>query len=259
MEHVEAGTVKEIERISREAEREKLRDTNEIREIHGEKYVRNKAGELVKFEAADYQPGCLEFNTLQSLVDYVKDNPDKAFGEGAKRFARIVDPETVEVGFGARLPYMRRCVIAKADAVLPAFEFGKRVAIERFLVDIRSLFVRTTAIDQVVDWLSNIDSTNAVRATDDGLSQVVTVNRGARGKEGIRIPNPIPLQPHRTFAEVPQPESPFLLRMYAGGLGELPTVSLTDADLGGWRLVAIRSIKEWLTTELKGSDVSVYG
>ena len=54
------------------------------------------------------------------------------------------------------------------------------------------------------------------------------------------------LQPFRTFLEVAQPESMFLLRLKEGG-----NVGLFEADGGVWRLEATRNIAGYFEENLK--------
>jgi hypothetical protein len=57
----------------------------------------------------------------------------------------------------------------------------------------------------------------------------------------IPIPNPVKLSPFRTFIEVEQPESLFVLRGRKG-----PQWALFEADGGLWKIKAIQNIKNWL-------------
>lgn len=58
--------------------------------------------------------------------------------------------------------------------------------------------------------------------------------------------NPIrKLKPYRTFNEVDQPESEFLLRLSEGG-----GVALYEADGGAWKLQARRNVAEYLKNAL---------
>ena len=56
----------------------------------------------------------------------------------------------------------------------------------------------------------------------------------------------VQLQPYRTFLEIDQPVSEFLLRV-----GKEGSISLREADGGVWRLEAKRSIAAWLTDKMQ--------
>lgn len=56
----------------------------------------------------------------------------------------------------------------------------------------------------------------------------------------------VQLKPYRTFIEIDQPESEFLLRLHDG-----MKVALYEADGGAWKLQARTNIAEYLKTELR--------
>ena len=60
------------------------------------------------------------------------------------------------------------------------------------------------------------------------------------------------LAPMRTFCEITQPVSPFVLRVQEG-----PAVALFEADAGEWRNAAVRGIKDYLTMMLDGLNVVI--
>jgi hypothetical protein len=63
---------------------------------------------------------------------------------------------------------------------------------------------------------------------------------GVATVSNTQVPNPIKLKPFRTFAEIEQPESEFILRLQDG-----PRIALFAADGGKWKLEAINSIKKY--------------
>lgn len=58
--------------------------------------------------------------------------------------------------------------------------------------------------------------------------------------------------PLRTFYEVEQPSSPFVLRF-----SENAKVALFEGDGGAWKLEAVENIKKWLRTKLYGENVHI--
>jgi len=247
---VGGAAIREIERIAREAELLKTA----VVEIDGAKYSNRP---LTRVDKPEFVPDPLDLTTLQGLVDFIRDKPDEEFLGGRKVFVHVAGPEEVLFVTGAGGPQMRRQTIARAEAEVPQIAYGQQMNIEGFVVLLRTCFLPTPSRDALVDLLSNIDATNAVTLTDDGLSQQCVVNRGVRGKIGVKLPNPCPLAPYRTFSAVTQPESPFLVRLHGGGEGRLPSVSIHEADLGQWKLAAIQNVKTFLVDALPG--VAVYG
>jgi hypothetical protein len=63
------------------------------------------------------------------------------------------------------------------------------------------------------------------------------------------VKNPVMLQPYRTFREVGQPQSEFLVRLQSGE--KLPTVAVFEADGGSWQVEAIQKIVRFLRDGLQ--------
>lgn len=246
--------IKEVERIAREAAIGKDKELWEVRTIGGESYVNKELKHLPKLEPG---PGPLGLSTLQGLVDYVRAGFDAKFTDGRNGFVLINSPTSVQYGFGADGPYLRRSFVVVCDAEVPEIAFGQKMGIEAFLTSLRTLYVQTPAIQQLIDWFSKIDSTQAITLSENGMSQQLVINKGVRGAESVKIPNPIPLQPFRTFAQVTQPESPFFIRLHDGDPTRaiLPTVSVTEADMGQWVLAATKNIKDFLRDSLPEGSV----
>lgn len=80
---------------------------------------------------------------------------------------------------------------------------------------------------------------------DSGVTQEVSVRRGVALKEQQTVQPIVHLQPYRTFLEVAQPASDFLLRIDKDG-----HPALYEADGGAWKLEAKRSIAAYLGEQL---------
>jgi hypothetical protein len=57
--------------------------------------------------------------------------------------------------------------------------------------------------------------------------------------------------PYRTFPEIDQPASKFTLRMQSSNGEGMPYAALFEADGAAWKIVAIRSISEYLKSKLE--------
>ncbi len=77
------------------------------------------------------------------------------------------------------------------------------------------------------------------------MSQEVTARQGIALSQRVAVKPRVPLRPYRTFLEVEQPESEFLLR-----LDEQGRVGLFEADGGMWKMTAKHSIADYLEFEL---------
>ena len=84
---------------------------------------------------------------------------------------------------------------------------------------------------------------------DNGINQTTTVKSGVASLAKATAPNPVTLRPYRTFTEVTQPSSQFVLR-----INKEAELALFEADGGKWKLEAIKNIADYLKTGLKGKD-----
>ncbi len=84
---------------------------------------------------------------------------------------------------------------------------------------------------------------------DDGVTQKATVSKGIASKEQCIVPNPVHLQPFRTFVEVDQPESAFVFRMRDDGRDGVQC-AIFEADGGAWKNEAMENIRAYLQDEL---------
>ena len=100
-------------------------------------------------------------------------------------------------------------------------------------------------MDYLLDILSRISKESNVTSKDNGVSQSVEARQGIALKENIPVRPRVPLRPFRTFQEVEQPESEFLLR-----LNEEGSIGLFEADGGMWKLAARQTIKAFLEDKL---------
>lgn len=83
------------------------------------------------------------------------------------------------------------------------------------------------------------------------MTQKATVSRGIASKEQCIVPNPVYLQPFRTFVEVDQPESAFVFRMRDDGRDGVQC-AIFEADGGAWKNEAMENIKVYLQAQLEG-------
>ena len=89
---------------------------------------------------------------------------------------------------------------------------------------------------------------DSVTNKDDGFAQTITVKSGINHFIKQEIKNPVMLTPYRTFLEVEQPTSGYLLRVER--VGKQPYFYLYETDGGMWAFDAIANIKTWLEETL---------
>lgn len=177
---------------------------------------------------------------LSGLVDYVKSN----FDVEEQLMIHIASPTTVNCFTSINGNY-NRSTFVKTEALIPDFDFGHWHDVENFIISLQSAFVLNDDRDLVLKLVGNIKEENVKTYGDSGYTQMVTARAGTQLSADVLVPNPVALQPYRTFIEVEQPESNFVFRLKDG-----PRCSLFEADGGAWKLEAIKNIKGYLTTEL---------
>jgi len=99
-----------------------------------------------------------------------------------------------------------------------------------------------------LQFVSSVTEEGGARAVDDGVTQTVTMKRGAKlGLEGM--PNPVTLAPYRSFREIEQVESKFLLRYRD------VKFALFDVEGNAWQYEAVRRVAEYLCGKLTGVTI----
>ena len=95
-----------------------------------------------------------------------------------------------------------------------------------------------------------------VTSVDNGVTQTVEASQGISLKSTVAVRPRVELQPFRTFLEVDQPASEFLLRIDGSD-----RVGLFEADGGVWKLEAKNNIAAYLrkalADEIKSDKVVV--
>jgi hypothetical protein len=204
--------------------------------------------------ALDPLPEPILVGTLQGLVDYAKANRDQL--ELSKVVAHVVGPDRVDLAGAVYSPPAdhRRIVACAADRELvktrPMCPLNAFADAETFVIHLLANFEHDLDHEHVLGVVSSLREERVKETDDDSYSQTVTARDGIVSVASVSVKNPVNLRPHRTFAEVTQPASPFILRFRGGGQGQKPAVGLFEADNGAWRLEAIGRIREWLSSRL---------
>lgn len=205
-------------------------------EAAGNIYSTNQLYRLDK----EQEVNAINVRSLSGLVDYVKSN----FDHERSLMIHVESPTKVNV-FDALNDINDRRTYVKAGALLPSITFEQFIDREKFQIMLQACFVQNEHKSTVLKIISSIVEDSGVTTVDDGMSQRVTARTGVATVENINIPNPVTLKPFRTFAEVPQPESEFVLRLKEGG-----RVGLFEADGGAWELNAMANIAAYLEEAL---------
>lgn len=227
--------IEKIEQLTRDTE-------TKIIEVNGEKY---STRQMYKVEKPYYGPMRIALNTLDSLVDIVKVELTKA---QLPLFVRVTSPTKVDVftTYKDKEEKCKRDYIYECTAELPDIITDRFIEYESFIIALMSKFVENEDSLYTLNLLSNVTDSNSVTSSDNGLSQSVQAKKGIVMIDNVLIKPIVNLIPFRTFLEVEQPASNFLLRLKEGG-----GVAIFEADGGAWKLEAKRKTQEYLQLKFK--------
>lgn len=195
-------------------------------------------------------PETLHVSTLLGVRNYVKTNIDMhAFNE----LMVLVESPTSVMLCGKVHPStegFRRFTWMGAEAE-ETEGFGEYQPADRFTVWLMTQFVPTPERDELLALVASIRENSVRETVDDGVAQEVKTGRGIKLVGMQKVPSPVLLKPYRTFPEIEQPSSPFVLRLRTSTSGnDRPELALIEADGGAWKVDAINRIGEYFTTHL---------
>ena len=237
-------------------ERMKAQVKPEIVEIYGTPHYRDLHGDILPVDKPEPDEGVMPQTfrafTLKGLVDWIKADVDKLFTQdNPAALVSVASPH--EVVYGAltgdamRRPMLARCSYAAPDIPLETF-----VDAETLAITMQATFKQDEARDAVLGVMSNLSEQQSAQTSDDGFSQRVTIKSGVQEIDSKVFKNPAPLRPMRTFSEVEQPISPFVVRFKEG-----KKAALFNADGGAWEVAAVKNIGDFLRAELDGTNTVV--
>lgn len=211
---------------------------NKIYDIHGDVYSDR---DLIRIPPHVAHPVCASVTGLDSIVKLVHNELD-VLGN-LPLFIRVDGARTVSV-FSTFDAEMERDTLYKATCDVPDFREGFR-EYEKAIIELRSKFIPGEGVDYLLDLLSRVSKDSGVTTHDNGVSQEVEARQGVSLKTIVQVRPRVPLRPYRTFLEVEQPESEFLLRLDDDG-----NVGLFEADGGMWVMEAKKRIAAYFEAEL---------
>lgn len=224
----------------------------QVLDINGEKWTAYK-GRLERVKPPHPEkPDVFKAFSLSGLVDFIKADVDRIFENGVPHIVRVVSPKRVEVLSPMIGPYHERFIEAECDALVPDIPFGRFQGVDEFQIMLQSRFEDSANRALVLQLSGSLRTEQENKIADDGVSQKVTIKRGVATADDVTVKNPVVLKPLRTFYEVAQPESPFILRF-----NENANAALFEGDGGAWKLRAVENIRAWLAGKLEGCNVVV--
>lgn len=201
----------------------------------------------------DPQPRPFLAFSLRGLVDYIKTDVDGLFAaQEVRHIVSVCGVDTVKVYTPITGYSKSRHVIAECRAHVPEIPFNRYIDPEDFQIMVQTRFQDSDNRKTVLKLAGNIKGEQSMQTADDGVSQKVTIKRGVATAADVIVSNPVLLTPLRTFYEVEQPSSPFVIRF-----SENAQAALFEGDGGAWMLKAVENIRTWLEAALIGYNVEV--
>lgn len=210
----------------------------QIFDIDGEHYT---DGDMTRIPPHVDRPRSISVSGLDSICKLIRAEREKV---GATIMVQVSSYKQVDV-MTTYLPDFSRNVLYSAVADAPGIRTGWREH-EEALIELRSLFIPNSGTEYLLDLLSHMSENSSVVSKDNGVTQQVEARQGVDLKAMVAVKPRVKLIPFRTFLEVTQPESEFLLRVDKDrGIG------FFEADGGIWKLEAKRNIAEYFEANLK--------
>lgn len=221
--------IKEIERMSAPT----------IHEVEGSIFSNQ---ELVHVMDKKPMPRCIDLTGLDSICKMVRCEAEHV---GLQIFIQVKDYHNVSV-FTALDDDEDRLYLYKCAADTPAVTTDRFMAYEKAVIELRSLYIPNEGTKYLLQLLSSISNESKVTSSDNGVTQQVEARSGIALNSMVKIEPRVTLQPFRTFIEVEQPASEFLLR-----INERGEIGFFPADGGVWKLEATRNVAGYFETALK--------
>lgn len=127
---------------------------------------------------------------------------------------------------------------------VPGWDSKVQLGFEEMQIALRTRFQETPDALYAMKLLSDISTGAKITFNDNGVATSVVTKKGIDLQANETIRPIVKLKPYRTFQEVEQPESTFLIRVNERG------ISFTEADGGMWKLRARETVKAFLEKAL---------
>ena len=214
-----------------------------ITEVDGSTFRITSDGDVKEVLPTIFHPDTLPLNSLDALIKMVK---TEASEQDAPLYITIPDHMTVRC-FGqpdAAERYHRQIYYEANATDVPGWAEKNTLGFEEAQIALRTRFQETPDTLYAMKLVSDISLGAKVIYNDNGIATTITTQKGVALQTNEQIRPLVKLRPYRTFQEVEQPESIFLIRVSDRG------ISFIEADGGMWKLAARETIKTFLEERL---------
>lgn len=188
-------------------------------------------------------PKSISLTGLDSVCKMVVNEANDLF-PGDQVLIQVEDYRKVRV-FTTLDGEMDRCWLYECEADTPRVKTGTFMSHEEAVIQLQSLYIPNEDSKYLLKLLSSVSKESKVSSNDNGVSQTVEARSGIALTANVEVRPHVSLCPFRTFLEVEQPESMFLLRLDNDG-----KIALIEADGGVWKLEATRNIAAYFEDKL---------
>lgn len=213
-------------------------------QIDGNNFLADKAGGYTEVKPDLEMVENIHLSSLDAMVAFVK---TEAVKNHDAVYITIPDHKTVKC---FTHPYtglrMNREYLYTADATdVPGWGEKVTLPFEEAIIALRTRFQPTNDTEYALKLLSDITTGSKVTFNDNGVATSVVTKRGIDLQSNTTIRPIISLRPYRTFQEVDQPASEFLIRINERN------ITFIEADGGMWKLAARNTVKAYLEQALE--------
>lgn len=212
-------------------------EKTEVIEVNGETYM---DGKRLMPDTCNYK----ELNTLDAAIDFLH----ATCRDGDFEYPLIVSATHKDIEVYSSLDkYKKRNNVLSVRPATPRIDFNIYMDLEEFIIQLQTCFVETTNKQRLIELVSSFVESEKLEVSDNGISQTVTVEKGAaiKSKNEIEISPFVKLQAYRTYLEVEQPGTMYLLRVRKGN-----QIALYEADGGAWKMTAQKRVVRYLSDGL---------
>lgn len=210
-------------------------------EIGGEHYASQT---LCRVDPKKDFPETITLNGLDSLCKLIRNEATGLFGDG-QILVQVASYNHVRV-YTTLDGEMDRRYLYKCQADTPEAKTDRWLDHEAAIIQLQSMYIPNEDTAYLLNLLSSISRDSKVTTLDNGVTQTVEARKGVALMGNVQVKPRISLKPFRTFLEVEQPESEFILRLNDNG-----EINLIGADGGAWKLEAVRNIAAYFEENLK--------
>ena len=226
----------------------------QIRVVEGATFAITADGVAKEILPTIFHLDPLPLNSLDAMVKLVR---TEASNMDTPLYITIPDHMTVRC-FGqpdVAARYFRQVYYEAMATDVPGWSEKVTLGFEEAQIALRTRFQETQDTLYAMKLVSDISLGAKVIFNDNGIATTITTQKGVALQTNEQIRPLVKLRPYRTFQEVEQPESIFLIRISERG------IAFIEADGGMWKLKAREVVKahleDKLSAEVEGGSVII--